>query len=322
MTKIIVEACQNHLGKREILSQIVAAAAAGGADYVKTQMIFSEDLTHRPRFDQGYVESNGVVKTIKRPYQAEFSRLSQLDLTEDDYKWFIELAQKNKITPLIAIFARKRIELAARLDWPEKIVKVASYDCASYPMLNELCDVFDHLIISVGATFDEEIKKAAELVKSRGKKLTFLHCVTSYPNTLEMCNLARLEWLRQFTDSVGWSDHTAVARDGLQAAKTALKLGADVIERHFTVLANDQTKDGPVSINSDQLKELIGFSRLTKVEQEQIINEQIPEWRIMLGQKNREMTQAEILNRDYYRGRFASLVDGQWIDNWDDKKVF
>ena len=223
MTKIIVEACQNHLGKREILSQIVAAAAAGGADYVKTQMIFSEDLTHRPRFDQGYVESNGVVKTIKRTYQAEFSRLSQLDLTEDDYKWFIELAQKNKITPLIAIFARKRIELAARLDWPEKIVKVASYDCASYPMLNELCDVFDHLIISVGATFDEEIKKAAELVKSRGKKLTFLHCVTSYPNTLEMCNLARLEWLRQFTNSVGWSDHTAVARDGLQAAKTALK---------------------------------------------------------------------------------------------------
>ena len=36
---------------------------------------------------------------------------------------------------------------------------------------------------------------------------------------------------------------------------------------------------------------------------------------IMLGQEKRELTHTEILNRDYYRGRFASLV---WRQNWEE----
>jgi len=128
--------------------------------------------------------------------------------------------------------------------------------------------------------------------------------------------------LRQFAPAVGWSDHTLVARDGLKVAKAALMLGADYIERHFTVLAADKTKDGPVSINPDQLKELSSFAKLSQADQKEIMEREIPEWKIMLGQADREMTHTEMLNRDYYRGRFASLVGGEWIYNWEDKKVF
>ncbi|MFH1890110.1 MAG: N-acetylneuraminate synthase family protein [Candidatus Kuenenbacteria bacterium] len=314
MTKIIAEICQNHLGKRELLGQSIEAAAQAGADYVKSQIIFSQDLTYRKRFEQGETEDNGVVKTIKRPYKPEFERLQTVDLKPDDYKWFIEQAQKNNIIPIATIFSRKRIKFAAQLPWPEKTVKVASYDCPSYPMLNELCDAFDHLIISTGGAFDEEIVKAAELVKNKGKKLTFLHCVISYPNTLEMCNLARMEWLSQFADSVGWSDHTLVECDGTKAAQLAISLGASMIERHFTVLAKDETKDGPISISPEQLKALVGFSKLSREEQQAIVNQQIPERQIILGQQTREMTHTEMLNRDYYRGRFASKV---WKYNWE-----
>jgi N,N'-diacetyllegionaminate synthase len=321
MTKIIAELCQNHLGKREILGQMIEAAARAGADYVKGQMIFSEDLTYRERFEAGAVEDNGVMKSLRRPYQPELERLQKLDLTEADYRWFVEEAIKNKVRPLLTIYSRKRIGLAAKLPWPEKVVKVASYDCASYPLLKELCEAFDHLIISVGGTFDEEIAKAAELIKSRGKKLTFLHCVTSYPNTLEMCNLARLGWLRQFTDSVGWSDHTLFERDGLKAAKTAVVLGADMVERHFTILPPDQTKDGPVSITPEALQELSEFRNLPKDKQKQLLEKELPDWPKLLGWEQREMTHKEMLNRDYYRGRFASLVNGQWIYNWEEKEI-
>lgn len=298
MTKIIAELCQNHSGQREILGKAIKAAAEAGADYVKSQLIFSEDLAFRERFEEGD-------KAIKRPYKPELERLQKLDLTEDDHKWFVEEAKRNNVIPMTTVFARKRIPLAASIPWSERVVKVASYDCASWRLLRELCDSFDHLIISTGATLDDEIAKAVEVVKNRGKKLTFLHCVTSYPNTLEMCNLARMDFLHKFTDSVGWSDHTLVERDGLKAAKVAIMLGADYVERHFTVLGKDETKDGPVSINPAQLKELVEFAKLPKEEQKRQVEADIPDWQIILGQETRELTETELLNRDYYRGRFG-----------------
>ncbi len=320
MVKIIAEVCQNHGGSRDTLKEMISAAAEAGADYVKMQTIFSEDVSFRKRFEEGETLPDGTVKCIKRPHKDEVERLKELDLTEDDHRFFIDECNRNNVIPFTTVFATHRIPFAGSLPWPGKTVKVASYDCASYPMLSELCDYFDHLIISTGATFDEEIEKAAELVKSKGKKLTFLHCVTSYPNTMDMCNLSRMEWLKQFTDSVGWSDHTLVERDGIKAAQAAIALGAQWIERHFTILKKDQTKDGPVSINPYQLSELKKFANLDKDDQLKFAKEEIPEFEVMIGRQVRPMTPTELLNRDYYRGRFASKINDEWIYNWEDIK--
>lgn len=317
-SKIIVEICQNHNGDRQILKDMIYAAKENGADIVKGQIIFSEDLTKRDRFEEGQEENNGVRKTIKRPHQAELERLRGVDLAESDYHFFVSECNRVGLTPMLTVFSKSRIPLAASLPYQsEKLVKVASYDCASVPMISELADNFDNLIISTGATFNDEIQKTAEILKSKNKKFAFLHCVTNYPNTLAMANLARMEWLRQFTPDIGWSDHTLVSRDGIKAAKTAIMLGADYIERHFTILPADKTKDGPVSINPAQLKELSDFAKLSRQDQKAYIEKEIPKWKIMLGQADREMTHAEMLNRDYYRGRFASFINNRWIYNWE-----
>ena len=322
MAKIIVEVCQNHNGDKNILKDLIHAAAENGADIIKGQIIFSEDVTHRPRFDEGHEEDNGVRKSIKRPYEAEMARLSGIDLKDEDYHFFVEEVRKAGAVPMLTVFTRKRIPFAASLPYAgEKLVKVASYDCASRPLIRELADNFDKLIISTGATFDEEIEKTAGILKEQNKPFAFLHCVTSYPNTLAMANLARMEWLRKFTPEVGWSDHTLVARDGIKAAKTAIMLGADYVERHFTILPADRTKDGPISITPALLKELSNFGKLSKEEQKEIVEKEIPDWRVMLGHHQREMTHTEMLNRDYYRGRFASLVKNEWIHNWEEKPV-
>ncbi|MBU1131458.1 N-acetylneuraminate synthase family protein [Patescibacteria group bacterium] len=321
MTKIIVELCQNHLGKREILGRMIKEAATAGADYVKGQIIFSEDLTFRERFEDGCITNDGVIKTIKRPYQAEYDRLKGLDLTEDDYKWFVDESMKNNVVPLVTIFSRNRIEFASKLPWPEKIVKVASYDCASYAMIRELCDVFDHLIVSVGATYDEEIATTVQIVKNKGKKITLLHCVTCYPNSLDMCNLARMSWLKKLSEFVGWSDHTNVEGDGLKAAKVASLLGADLIERHFTILASNETKDGPISINPKHLRELKDFFTLTIEEQRQILEKEITDWGEIIGTNQLKPTYQEMLNRDYYCGRFAYKLGADWINNWDEREL-
>lgn len=352
MVQLIAELCQNHCGDRKLLSEMIAAAAENGADIVKSQIIFSEDLTHRPQFDEGEVLSDGTRIAIKRPYAPEYERLKALDLTEDDHRFFIDECERRNVLPMTTIFSRNRIPFAASLPWPKRIVKVASYDCASFPMLEELSEHFDHLYISTGATFDEEIQKTAALIRKSGKTFSFLHCVTSYPNALEVCNLRRMQWLRNLANnitgwsagrpvpqpvhhslgdggsqeakggsspqaSIGWSDHTLVERDGLKASKAAIALGADVVERHFTILPKEKTKDGPISITPAMLKELNEFSALDPEKQMKEIRKEIPDWETLLGTETRPLTATELLNRDYYRGRFASKVNGKWVYNWE-----
>jgi len=126
-------------------------------------------------------------------------------------------------------------------------------------------------------------------------------------------------WLGQFTDSVGFSDHSLVARDGNKACTLALWLGTDVVERHFTILDPDETRDGPVSVNPEQLKDICQMARLSKEDLEKRVLDEIPTWPLALGQETRELSHAEILNRDYYRGRFADFVNGKPAYNWEEQ---
>ena len=94
------------------------------------------------------------------------------------------------------------------------------------------------------------------------------------------------------------------------------------IERHFTILPKDKTKDGIVSLNPNELKNLCDISKKPKSFIKDYISQNIKEFESMKGVKQRELSKEEILNRDYYRGRFASInskVD--YIYNWEDKPL-
>lgn len=317
MRIVIAELCQNHNGDLGVLKEMVWAAAEAGATYAKIQSMLADDLPKRARFETG--EWEGDIQTaIKRPYQPEYDRLKPMDLDDDAHHYFAEECARAGIKPLTTVFSRSRIPFIASLGWDG--VKVASYDCASLPMLAELKERFAHLYISVGATHDHEIKAAAELLGAH--PFTLLHCVTIYPTPLNEMHLARLDYLRQFTPSVGFSDHSLVSRDGIKASIAAMAMGANVVERHFTILPVDQTKDGPVSIRPDELKSLVEYSKMGDQALKDYVQREIPELDEMIGQPTRELSHTELLNRDYYRGRFASRVDGDWVYNWEDKKVF
>ena len=53
--------------------------------------------------------------------------------------------------------------------------------------------------------------------------------------------------------------------NGIIGSCAAIYFGANVIERHFTSLEEDQTKDGPVSITKKDLKEISIFSKLSNL---------------------------------------------------------
>jgi N,N'-diacetyllegionaminate synthase len=309
---IIAECCQNHNGDQEILKKMIYEAAENGADYVKIQAIRSRELTHRERFDMGLVE-DGITKIITRPYQPEYERLSKLDLSLDVEKWFVDECLKAGIAPLTTAFTRSAAEEIKDLGY--EAIKVASYDCASFPLLEYLKQHWNTIFVSTGATYDHEIEQAAKILN--GTNFSFLHCVTMYPTPINQLHLRRMSYLRKFTSQVGFSDHSKVADTDLWASKIALALGADCIERHFTILGPTETKDGPVSINPKQLKELRDFADLNRNERMEILNKEYPNWLEGLGESSRELTHEELLNRDYYRGRFASKKGDKVIYNWE-----
>ena len=309
---LIAECCQNHNGDREVLARMVDEAAAAGADLVKLQAIRSADLVFRERFEPDAVDEHGDRAAILRPYEAERARLAGLDLDEDDERFFVERCEAAGVEPMITLFTRF---VAARYrDLGFTWAKIASYDCRSVPLLRETAAAFDHVVVSTGATFDDEVDRAVGVFDEG--QLSLLHAVTIYPTGLEDLHLARLAWLRERCSSVGFSDHTAPAETGLRAAKLALALGAGLVERHFTVLPPEETRDGPVSVDPRGLAELRRFADLAPEDRMSAVEEEWPDWRIGLGEQQRSLTAAELANRDYYSGRFAARVDGRVVDNW------
>ena len=322
--KIIAELCQNHLGDFELVKEMVDQAVEAGATHVKIQHIYTENLTFRPQFESG-LEQDGKTYAIKRPFKPEYERLKGLELTADQCRGFVDYVKEKGATPLTTCFARGSIPAIKEQGF--RAVKVASYDCASYQMLRELAEEFDELIVSTGASYINEIEKAVEVLSKHGN-YSFLHCVTIYPTPLEEMHLSRIKWLHNYCPQVGFSDHSLVKRDGLLAGQAALAIGADIVERHFTILEADQSKDGPVSIKPEQVRELAQFSTLGSKEQLKTLEKEHPGlMEKLIGDPLRELSDEELLNRDYYRGRFATPrfkgehAASKMIFNWEETPI-
>lgn len=315
--KIIAELCQNHNGDFALLKEMVYAAKEAGADYAKIQNMFADILSRRDRFETGLIVED-TVKTIKRPYQLEYERLKKLEISYEQQAEFIELCNKVAIKPLTTAFDRVSIPRLKEIGFRD--IKIASYDCSSLPLIKDVKNHFAKVFLSTGASYDGEIKAAAEVLK--GHDFALLHCVTIYPTPLNEFHLARMEYLKQFSPSVGWSDHSLVKRDGIMGTIASIYYGADVIERHFTILDSDQTKDGPVSITPKHIKELKDISCLSKNEIKEYLKDHCPDYEQTWGVATRKLSNDELLNRDYYRGRFINKnKDGRTTWNWDENDL-
>ncbi len=316
---LVAECCQNHNGSISILKEMIKKASQAGATHVKMQTIFSKNLTFRPQFEEGMRDLKDKLIYIKRPYKEEFKRLKSLELNAKSHEIFIEECHKNNVIPLTTCFAHENINFIKELGF--STVKIASYDAASYEMISNCIKSFDNIFISTGASYDTEIKKLGEIIN---KNIPLLHCVTSYPNKCEDANIDRINFLKEFSDIIGFSDHTEYAVNKNEASLVAIFLGSKLIERHFTILPSNETKDGRVSIDVKGLEELNLFFSFSGDQQLEYLQKNYPKWERCIGNKKRVLTENELLNRRYYKGRFASPREIQfntppteWIYNWE-----
>lgn len=121
--------------------------------------------------------------------------------------------------------------------------KISSSDASNLPFIEHIGAKGKPVVISVGASYLSEADEAIRALKRSGcDDITVLHCVLSYPTDPSDANLRVIETLaRTFPDvKVGYSDHVA-PDPSMQTLSTAYLLGAQVIEKHFTL---DKTLPG------------------------------------------------------------------------------
>lgn len=312
---MIAELCQNHNGDVGIIKEMVAAAAEAGADYAKIQTIHSSQLTHRERFDYGLIEG-GKTKVIRRPYDQEFERLKTLDIDDKAVNVFLEACKDYKIKPMTTIFTRDVIKKTFNQGF--RSIKLASFDCISYPLAKEIIDFNPELlIVSTGCSYKKEVEEMAKIIQKIPNH-ALLHCVSIYPTPLHEANISRIDYLKTLVKKVGLSDHSDYSENKLEILKWSVCKNIDFVERHFTILGKDETKDGKVSLNPYELKEAIDICNWQEKEKAEFVEENIFNKELIEGNSNRELSEIELLNRDYYQGRFASKdKSNNIIYNWD-----
>jgi len=309
--KLIAEFCQNHMGSRQILIDMLQAAKESGATHAKIQGLYSHELTFRPEFEN-------PSSSYYRPYRAEVERLGKLDLDEATESWFVENSLALKLIPMITVFTHSGATRAKEAGF--RSIKIASYDCASWSLIDSVMEFAAEIVVSTGATKWSDVARTAKKLiefETGGKRAALLHARTLYPCTSELTNLSRMNALKVFGLPIGFSDHSRPAVEGLFAAKLAMLLGADYIERHFTILGDKETKDGPVSVNPCQLKELSQFANLDHERKLLELTLSPEDFQLFLGNSELEPNETEQTNAKYYRGRVASQINGKTVFSWE-----
>lgn len=228
---VIAEAGVNHGGSLDRALALVDAAAACGADAVKFQAFRADEL----------VTAGAPKAAYQRAADGATQRemLRGLELSERDWEAVAQRCATDGIDFLATPFGIAQVGLVERLGAPA--VKIASADLTSVPLLQAAIETGLPVLLSTGASREDEIADAVELFRRHeaDQRLVLLHCVSAYPTPIDAANLAAIRTLRErFDQPCGYSDHTTA----IEAGGWAVAAGACVIEKHFTV---DRAAGGP-----------------------------------------------------------------------------
>jgi sialic acid synthase SpsE len=246
---VIAEAGVNHEGSLELALRHVDEAAAGGADGIKFQTYRADRLAARV--------SPAYWDTTKEPTQSQHELFSKYDsFGPAEYETLRRRCDAAGIEFLSTPFD---VESARYLDPLMDVVKISSSDITNLPFIEHLCRFGKPIVLSTGASELWEVAEAVALIRRNGNPLALLHCILNYPTADADANLGMiLDLRRRFPEAVpGYSDHTVPDAEKT-VLTTAVALGAQIIEKHFT---HDRTLPGNDHYHAMDLADLRDIRR-------------------------------------------------------------
>lgn len=223
---IIAEAGNNHNGDYHIALDLVRKAKESGANTIKFQIIYPENLYVEKLLKDGALEDNPVIEQRRR-----------FMLTDAQYFDLARYCNELKIGFTASVFDKHGIDLLCELDVP--FIKIASVDLNNISLLRYAAKTGKKLVISTGFSTMEEILHTVNEVEEAGcKDLVLMHCISVYPSRLKITNLQFIDQLKAvFRCPVGFSDHSPNSL----AAAIAVSKGCTWFEKHITL---DKKQEG------------------------------------------------------------------------------
>ena len=223
--------------------ELVDAAAWAGADTIKFQWVYADEILHP---DTGYVKlPTGNIRL--------YDRFKQLECPPSFYKEMLDYVHSKGCKFCCSPFGLR--SLAELLELKPDFVKVASPELNHFPMLKALVDYSAKagaaevpVILSSGVSKLSDIKNAIDITGT--DNVSLLHCITSYPAPENEYNLKVISTLsEQFGIECGVSDHSL---DPVLVPVLSVACGGKVIEKHITLSRATMGLDDPVALEPEQ----------------------------------------------------------------------
>lgn len=280
---VIAEAGLNHNGDMELARRLVDVAVQAGADAVKFQkrevgtLAVGHVLNAQ---DDRFPEFGTTYREIRETMEFNFEQYLELK----------ELVVSKGLDFLCTPFDHESVDFLEKLGVER--YKIASHSNTNLPLLEQIASIGRPVFMSTGACTLDELDDAVEVFKKHGTDLTVLHCVSAYPTPIEDHNLSMIDVIRQrYEVAVGYSGHEL----GYIPTLAAVSLGAEVVERHFTMD-----------------KKLVGFDHAISLEPQELTGmiEDIRTIGQTLGGAEKFVSEREMITRDKYK---VSMVTRQKI---------
>lgn len=248
---IIAEAGVNHNGSLKLAKQMVEEAAKAGADYIKFQTFHAEKLVTEHAAKAEYQRDT----TDKQESQLEM--LKKLELKNTDFIELKSYCNSIGIGFLSTPFDLESIVFLDKLGMD--FWKIPSGEITNLPYLEQIAWTGKPVVMSTGMCEESEILDAVTILKDRKSgEITLLHCNTEYPTPYRDVNLKAMLTLEEhFKVKVGYSDHTK----GIEIPIAAVALGAQVIEKHFTLSRDMEGPDHKASLEPIELTAMVSAIR-------------------------------------------------------------
>lgn len=286
-TLIIAEAGVNHNGSLELAKQLIDVAADAGVDYVKFQTFKAESLVSKTAALADYQKRN-----MNNGESSQYAMLKKLELSPADHHELISYCLEKKVKFFSTAFDLDSIDFLATLQLG--LWKIPSGEITNYPYIKKIAEYKEPVILSTGMSTLNEIEDAIALLQKYGvskEQITVLHCNTEYPTPMSDVNLLAMQTMKEKLGvQIGYSDHTS----GIEVPIAAVALGANIIEKHFTLDCTMEGPDHKASLEPAELKAMV--SSIRNIEQ-------------ALGKADKFVTHSENKNKSIARKSIVAAKD-------------
>ena len=245
---IIAEAGVNHNGNKHLAFKLCDAAKEAGVDAVKFQTWKTEKIVTKSAALAEYQENN-----ISDKGASQYEMLKQLELSYNDFVEVRDYCNQIGIQFLSTPDTEEDMDFLLGLGIP--VLKIGSGEVTNIPFLRAIGKKRQRVILSTGMSTLADVEKAYNtLIESGAKEVALLHCTTNYPCPYNEVNLQAMQTLKAaFKCQVGYSDHTM----GIEVPIAAVAMGAEIIEKHFTLDKNMEGPDHKASLDPQELKFMV-----------------------------------------------------------------